>query len=83
MRPRMEWTVVGRLPKKWGMKTNVGQSRKGARVLRDSLARRHQAGRGVSRLWVFDRQPALSLDEEPVVHGSGGEKLRVAKEGEL
>lgn len=33
--------------------------------------------------WVFDRQPALSLDEEPVVHGSGGAKLKAAKEGEL
>lgn len=39
--------------------------------------------RGVGRKWVVSRQPMLSLDEEPVLHGSGGVKLRAGKAGEL
>lgn len=39
--------------------------------------------RSVGKSWAMCRQPMLSLDEEPVLHGSGGVKLRVGKAGEL
>lgn len=61
---------------KGGMKTLMDKKAKGK-------ARAMLREQGVGRKWVVSRQPMLSLDEEPVLHGSGGVKLRVGKAGEL